>query len=57
MTNLPANRIRDLDLRKVPWRKMEGINLVDINYKHTTYEGWDLVPSGLNSPVLLVREP
>ncbi len=57
VTNLPANRIRDLDLRKVPWRKMEGINLVDINYKHTTYEGWDLVPSGLNSPVLLVREP
>jgi hypothetical protein len=56
VTNLPANRIRELDRRQVPWRKMEGINLVDINYKHTTYEGWDLVPSGLNSPVFLVRE-
>ena len=56
VTNLPANRIRELDRRQVPWRKMEGINLVDINYKHTTYEGWYLVPSGLNSPVFLVRE-
>ena len=56
VTNLPANRIRDLDRRQVKWRKMEGINLVDINYKHTTYDSWDLVPSGLNSSVRLVRE-
>ncbi len=57
VTNLPANRIRELDSRGVKWRKMTGINLVDINYKHTTYEGWDLVPSGLNSAVSLVRRP
>ena len=57
VTNLPANRIRELDRRGVKWRKMEGINLVDINYKHTTYEGWDLVPSGLNSGVSLIWNP
>ncbi|MBQ7179723.1 MAG: glycosyl hydrolase family 2 [Bacteroidaceae bacterium] len=54
VTNLPANRIRDLDRRQVKWRKMEGINVVDINYKHTTYDQWELVPSGLNSEVKLI---
>ena len=33
VTNLPANRIADLDRRGVKWRKMEEINVVDINYK------------------------
>ena len=28
VTNLPANRIRDLDVRKVPWKIMRDINLV-----------------------------
>ena len=56
VTNLPANRIADLDRRGVKWRKMEEINVVDINYKKTTYEGWDSVPSGLNSDVRLIKE-
>ena len=56
VTNLPANRIADLDRRGVKWRKMEEINVVDINYKKTTYEGWEPVPSGLNSMVKLIRE-
>jgi len=30
VTNLPANRIRDLDLRKVPWKTMREINLVSV---------------------------
>jgi hypothetical protein len=34
-------------------KKMEEINVVDLNYKKTTYEGWDPVPSGLNSTVKL----
>jgi hypothetical protein len=55
VTNLPANRIRDLDRRGVKWRKMTGINLVDIHYKPTTYDQWDLVPSGLNSEVKLFK--
>jgi len=55
VTNLPANRIADLDRRGVKWRKMEEINVVDINYKRTTYDGWAPVPSGLNSPVRLFK--
>ena len=55
VTNLPANRIADLDRRGVKWRKMEEINVVDINYKKTTYADWTPVPSGLNSKVMLVN--
>ena len=55
VTNLPANRIADLDRRGIPWRKMEEINVVDINYKKTTYDQWEPVPSGLNSEVTLIR--
>ena len=53
VTNLPANRIADMDRRKVPWRKFNNINVVDIHYKHTTYEAWNPVPSGLNASVVL----
>ena len=55
VTNLPANRIADYDRRGIKWRKMEEINVVDINYRRTTYDQWSPVPSGLNSPVQLVR--
>ena len=33
---------------------MEEINVVDINYKKTTYDSWSPVPSGLNSKVKLI---
>ena len=55
VTNLPANRIAELDRQGVKWRKMEEINVVDINYKKTLYSEWDAVPSGLNSPVKLLH--
>jgi hypothetical protein len=55
VTNLPANRIADLDRKGIKWRKMNEINVVDINYKKTTYEGWTPVKSGLNSEVRLYR--
>ena len=55
VTNLPANRIAELDRQGVKWRKMKEINVVDINYKKTTYEKWTPVPSGLNSSVKLVE--
>ena len=55
VTNLPANRIAELDRQGVKWRKMKEINVVDINYKKTTYENWEPVPSGLNSSVKLVE--
>ena len=55
VTNLPANRIADYDRRGVVWRKMEEINVVDINYQRTTYDQWEPVPSGLNGEVRLIR--
>ena len=55
VTNLPANRIADMDRKGIKWRKMKEINVVDINYKKTTYEKWSLVPSGLNSSVKLIE--
>ena len=55
VTNLPANRIADLDRKGIPWRKMEEINVVDINYKKTTYDQWESMPSGLNSEVRLIK--
>lgn len=55
VTNLPANRIADLDRRGVKWRKFNEINVVDINYKKTSYADWAPVPSGLNSSVKLIK--
>lgn len=56
VTNLPANRIADMDRRGVVWRKMKEINVVDINYKKTTYAGWEPLPGGLNSTVKLIEK-
>jgi hypothetical protein len=53
VTNLPANRIADLDRRGIQWRKFNEINVVDINYKKTTYSHWTPVPSGLAGKVTL----
>ena len=53
VTNLPANRISDMDRRGIPWRKMKEINVVDINYKKTTYETWEPMKSGLNGEIKL----
>ncbi len=33
VTNLAANRIRDLDQRKVEWKKFHEINFVNIFYR------------------------
>ena len=55
VTNLPANRIAAYDRRQIPWRKFNEINVVDINYKKTTYADWKPVPSGLNSTVKLYK--
>ncbi len=55
VTNLPANRIAELDRKGVKWRKMEEINVVDINYKKTLYSDWEPVPSGLASQIKLTK--
>jgi hypothetical protein len=53
VTNLAANRIRDLDQRKVPWKIMREINFVNINYRPFDASNWPLTPSGLSGPVTL----
>lgn len=55
VTNLPANRIADLDRKNVEWRKFEEINVVDIKYKKDKYDTWKPMPSGLNSAVRLYQ--
>ena len=54
VTNLPANHIAALDRQQVPWRKFEDINVVDINYRRSTYENWSPMPSGLKGPVCII---
>jgi len=54
VTNLSANRIRDLDARKVNWQIFHDINFVNHNYKAFDAAKWPLTPSGLLGPVSLV---
>jgi hypothetical protein len=51
VTNLAANRIRDLDRRKVDWRIFHDINLVNIRYKPFNAADWPVFDSGLLGPV------
>lgn len=53
VTNLPANRIAEMDRRQVPWRKFKDINVATINYKKGTYAHWQPMESGLLGPVSL----
>lgn len=54
VTNLPANRIADMDRRGVPWRIYKDANIVNIHYKKENYGTWEPVPSGLLGPVQIV---
>ena len=53
VTNVSANRIRDLDRRGMKWRNFYDINFVNINYKPFDASNWPLAESGLLGPVLL----
>jgi len=53
VTNLSANRIRDLDTRKIPWQIFHDINFVNHRYKTFDASKWPLTPSGLLGPVTL----
>ena len=50
ITNLAANRIRDLDRRGVDWRKFFFVNIF---YKKFDASHWPLMESGLIGPVTL----
>jgi len=53
-TTLAANRIRDMDRRKVQWKYFNDINIVNINYKPFDASNWELVDAGLIGPVNLI---
>lgn len=53
VTNLAANRIRDLDKRGVTWKNFHEINFVNIFYEKFDAAKWPLQPSGLLGPVTL----
>jgi hypothetical protein len=54
VTNVSANRIRDLDRRKVEWKVFNDINFVNINYKPFDASNWPLTESGLLGPLTAV---
>ena len=55
VTNLPANRIAQMDRDNIEWRHFKEINVVDINYKRDKYDYWDTLPAGLlSNPHLFV---
>ncbi len=53
VTNVSANRIRDLDRRRVRWKIFGDINIVNVNYRPFDASDWPLTDSGLLGPVTL----
>jgi hypothetical protein len=53
VTGVSANRIRDLDRRKIPWKIFHDINFANINYKPFDASNWPLTDCGLLGPVTL----
>jgi hypothetical protein len=53
VTNVAANRIRDLDRRGVNWKNFHDINFVNLSYKPFDASSWPLTDSGLLGPVTL----
>lgn len=51
VANLMANRIADMDRRRVPWRKFYFVNR---NYRPFDASTWEPLPSGLLGPVRLI---
>jgi hypothetical protein len=54
VTNVAANRIRDLEKRGVAWKNFHEINFVNVHYQPFDAAEWPLQPSGLMGPVRLV---
>ncbi len=53
VTNVSANRIRDLDRRGVPWKIFKDANVVNVNYRPFNAADWPVTDSGLLGPVTL----
>ncbi|MGQ9504167.1 MAG: glycosyl hydrolase [Thermogutta sp.] len=54
VTNLSANRIRDLELKKIEWKIMKDANIVNVNYRAFDASQWPVEDSGLLGPVRLI---
>ena len=54
VTNVAANRIRDMDRRGVNWKIMHEINFVNILYLPFDASDWELEASGLLGPIQLI---
>ncbi|KFF03011.1 glycosyl hydrolase [Flavobacterium reichenbachii] len=53
VTNLAANRIRDMELKGQEWKIFYEINMVDKDYKKFDATKWTPMPSGLLGPVTI----
>lgn len=53
VTNVAANRIRDMDINGNEWRKFYDINFVNIEYEPFDASGWEIRDAGLLGPVTL----
>jgi hypothetical protein len=53
VTNVAANRIRDLDRRGVEWKRFFDINFVNIDYEPFDASEWEVRPAGLTSKVMI----
>ncbi|WP_187262680.1 glycosyl hydrolase [Pontibacter beigongshangensis] len=53
VANLMANRIRDMDQKKIEWRRYHEINFVNIDYKAFDAAVWKPMASGLIGPVTI----
>lgn len=54
VTNLPSNRIADMDRKGQKWRVFKDANIATIDGRKGDYSGWSVDPSGLCSPVILI---
>jgi hypothetical protein len=53
VTNTAANRVRDLDIRHVPWKIFYPPNVLNVHYKPFDASTWPLTDSGLLGPVTI----
>jgi hypothetical protein len=53
VTNVAANRIRDLDRRGVEWKYFHDVNVLSSRYRNLNATEWPVRPAGLLGPVTL----
>jgi hypothetical protein len=53
VTNLSANRVRDMELKGQEWKIFYEINMVDKDYKKFDATKWSPMPSGLLGPITI----